>query len=173
MPPWPIDRASCATSLCYRYYLPLKKVQGPDIAKGDAMDSYPRYLRQVGVRSAARAEFPDQFIGQQIFPLSVRKTRQVRAAEHKVINLERDFFSAESLIFGSVTLKGFKIIDWFPRTPGVFWSQSAIKARDSVYANSPQYDPKLGNFYTPQSKLSLIEYGGVGTIRLRPRRMTR
>jgi hypothetical protein len=74
-------------------------------------------------------------------------------------------------MFGSVHLKGFRITDWFPRSPGVFWSMRARLARENVYGNRPESDPELGLIYTPESKMGLIEGGGIGTIRLRPRRV--
>ncbi len=62
-------------------------------------------------------------------------------------------------MFGSVHLKGFRITDWFPRSPGVFWSNHAQRARETVYAERPESDPELGLIYTPESKMGLIEGG--------------
>jgi hypothetical protein len=42
-------------------------------------------------------------------------------------------------------------------------------ARSDVFRNRPENDSELGLIYTPESKMGLIEGGGIGTIRLRPR----
>jgi hypothetical protein len=80
--------------------------------------------------------------------------------------------SAGDTIFGAVQLSDFRITDWFPRAPGVFWSKSAIRARQNVWDNGPVgRDRELGKYYLPDGKANLIEEGGIGTIRLRPRRI--
>ena len=53
----------------------------------------------------------------------------------------------------------------------MYWSQRGTVTRETTYSGPTTLDPKLGRIYSPQSKMSLIEEGGIGTIRLRPRRM--
>ncbi len=60
---------------------------------------------------------------------------------------------------------------WFPRAPGIYWSRHAQFARKDVYSGQFHTDAELGKYFSPQSKMDLIEEGGIGTIRLRPRRI--
>jgi hypothetical protein len=124
-----------------------------------------------GARAAIRASRPSLFIQQYLLPLFFRKTKPSRRPQHAEPLLSEEQFWGQTgdVMFGSVHLKGFRITDWFPRSPGVFWSQQARWAREEVYANRPESDPELGLIYTPESKMGLIEGGGIGTIRLRPR----
>ena len=70
-------------------------------------------------------------------------------------------------------LERFRLIDWFPRTPGVYWSEEAELVRTSARSWPRSEDPALGeySFYEPHLKGPLIEDGGIGTIRLRPRKI--
>lgn len=124
-----------------------------------------------GARAAIRAMRPSLFIKQYLSPLFFRKTKPSKRPQHVGPLISEDQFWGQSgdVMFGSVHLKGFRITDWFPRSPGVFWSKHARWARDEVYASRPESDPELGLIYTPESKMGLIEGGGIGTIRLRPR----
>lgn len=86
------------------------------------------------------------------------------------IHDEKHFWTdQESLVGRQVHLPDFRISDWFPRTPGVYWSDWAHRAREVVWNDEMIRDPDLGRFYRPESKISLIEEGGIGTLRLRPR----
>ncbi len=108
-----------------------------------------------------------------LLPLFFRQTKPSSRSHHgaSLISEEQFWGQTGEVMFGSVHLKGFRITDWFPRSPGVFWSNHARRARETVYANRPESDPELGLVYTPESKMGLIEGGGIGTIRLRPRRV--
>jgi hypothetical protein len=120
---------------------------------------------------AVPAEGPDGFIVQRVTPLLYRRTRQA-GGSHKVFATELEFWAAcNSLPFASVCLDTFHLSEWFPRAPGVYWSQYGILARGTAYSNPVQNDRVLGSYYLPESKMSLIEQGGIGTIRLRPRRI--
>jgi hypothetical protein len=124
-----------------------------------------------GARSAIRADNPAAFIEQHTAPLLYRRTRPVDG-EHRVFATEQEFWaSSEGLPFASVCLAKFRLSDWFPRARGVYWSRYGQQIRENVYSTKPQHDPVLGLFYNPQSKMSLIEEGGIGTIRLSPRRI--
>jgi hypothetical protein len=75
------------------------------------------------------------------------------------------------VVLGEVRLKGFRLTDWFPRAPGVYWSPSAARIRERVRMHPPNSDPELGLYVSPLSKMGLIEEGGIGSIRLRPRKI--
>ena len=124
-----------------------------------------------GARAAIRASRPSVFIKQYLLPLFFKRTKLSSRPQHAepLVSEEQFWGQTGDVMFGFVHLQGFRITDWFPRSPGVFWSKYAREAREAVYANRPESDPELGLIYTPQSKMGLIEGGGIGTIRLRPR----
>ncbi len=128
---------------------------------------------ETGARAAIRASRPSLFIQQYLLPLFFGTTKLSRRPKHAepLVSEEQFWGQTGDVMFGSVHLKGFRITDWFPRSPGVFWSIRARLAREEVYGNRPESDPELGLIYTPESKMGLIEGGGIGTIRLRPRRV--
>jgi hypothetical protein len=95
----------------------------------------------------------------------------------------------EAIIAGQeITLEGFDILDWFPRAPGLYYTQGAPQARDEAFGHlhpklmdGPALDHvgrvgkagSLRNYtavFTPEGKSSMLE-GGVGCIRLRPIRI--
>src|SRR5262249_32601220 len=91
---------------------------------------------------------------------------------YQEIASERDFWeNSNNLLLGMVRLKDFRITDWFPRAPGVYWSRSGYEVRQELTRFPVEQDLQLGNFYSPEIKLGLIERGGIGTIRLRPRKI--
>jgi hypothetical protein len=115
------------------------------------------------------ARRPSRFIREHIAPLLTRITGPVNGS-HREFSDERDFWDqSENLPFASVSLEGFRICDWFPRAPGVYWSHHGRAARDMVWGKGTNRHPELGSYFTPRAKLALIEDGGIGTIRLLPR----
>lgn len=104
-------------------------------------------------------------------PLFYRRTHaDPGAREYEEINSEKQFWAASGdVIFGEVRLNRFTLTDWFPRAPGVYWSRHGEEARNYATDDPSNSDPELGKYYTPQTKRNLIEEGGIGTIRLRPR----
>jgi hypothetical protein len=86
---------------------------------------------------------------------------------------------------GQIRLEGFHITDWFPRAPGLFYTQDAAWAREEAFhhldhgfGDSPIRDhahaageerPKHDYtvVFTPEGKLSMLQ-GGIGSIRLKP-----
>jgi hypothetical protein len=90
----------------------------------------------------------------------------------------REFETAEvfwengaEIVLGEVRLKGFRLTDWFPRAPGVYWSPAAAWTREHARMQPPYSDPELGFYVSPPTKMGLIEVGGIGSIRLRPRKI--
>jgi hypothetical protein len=53
----------------------------------------------------------------------------------------------------------------------VYWSAQAQDARSNALSQQSHVDAELGRYYSPDSKISLIEAGGIGTIRLLPKRI--
>src|ERR1700690_4322373 len=120
-----------------------------------------------GARSATRAVSPHWFIEQQISPLFFHSTRESRAQQrHQIIFDEKEFWWEASLdLIATVELQKFAITDWFPRSPGTFWSQEALSTREMIYDQGDGgYTPKLGKFFKPGSKRGLIENCGIGSI---------
>ncbi len=92
------------------------------------------------------------------------KLREFRSAQHF-------WADGEEIGLGEIRLAGFRLTDWFPRTPGVYWSRRAADARENVQIRPRNNDPELGHYVSPESKMGLIEEGGIGSIRLRPRKI--
>jgi len=131
--------------------------------------------QQSGARATTRAQRPDLFIDQHVSPLFFRRTKDgegERMPNCEDIVSEEQFWGKDGdVLFSAVRLNGFRLTDWFPRAPSVYWSRHARQAREYVYSEEPHSDPGLGRYYSPQSKMALIEEGGIGTIRLRSRRI--
>src|ERR1051325_8656336 len=123
-------------------------------------------------QGAPRAERPGLFVEQQVTPLFFGRTRPA-TGNHQQFGDERHFWEqCEKLPLKTVQLKGLRVCDWLPRAPGVFWSHDGIYAREYSFRHHHiTNDPELGLIVNPQAKMSLIEEGGLGTIRLRPRRI--
>jgi hypothetical protein len=127
-----------------------------------------------GARSATRAESPRRFIDQQLTPLFFQRSREGMAGHvHQNIFDEKTFWKeASSDLVSTAQLWHFTLTDWFPRSPGTFWSRRGVETREMIYdRGDAQFSPELGRFYTPASKMGLIENGGIGSIRLRPRKI--
>ena len=123
------------------------------------------------MRGAIRADQPDRFIAQHTAPLFFHRTSPAVGSE-ATFTTEEEFWSrCDQLPLGSVCLKSFRLSEWFPRTPGVYWSKRGVSIREQTELERMQEDPKLGPFFNPRCKGALIEGGGIGTVRLRPRRI--
>jgi hypothetical protein len=126
--------------------------------------------QDLSARAAARARNPGKFVEQHISPLAYRETEGTPNLRHLEVTSEEHFWShGGEIMFGTVALRGFQLSDWFPRTPGVYCSRHARRAREKVWSGPSESDPQLGQYYSPDGKMNLIEEGGIGTIRLRPR----
>ena len=126
---------------------------------------------QRSARSIVEARIPSMFLSQYLAPLSYRDTVRQRGEDFSFTD-EADFWRASAnLILSTVGLSRFRISDWFPRAPGVYWSRNGQRSRDMVFGVGAQHDDKLGAYYSPMSKLELIERGGIGTVRLMPKRI--
>lgn len=134
---------------------------------------HAKSLQEKGARAVARAQRPGSFICQHIQPLFFRRTDgDPTGSDYKDITSEEQFWGEDgSLLFGDVRLTGFRLSDWFPRAPGVYWSERAREVRKMVWSREARMDPELGWYFSPQLKADLIEEGGIGTIRLHPRRI--
>lgn len=65
-----------------------------------------------------------------------------------------------------VSLSKFNIVDWFPRTPGLYHTEFARNERlsaDSFFVRKNNF-----NFYEPGGKMHMIEGGGIGSLRFKP-----
>jgi hypothetical protein len=134
-------------------------------------DSHWRNLARV-TRLTARN--PARFIVQHIAPLLYgwAQKRPGTSPRDRAFNSDEQFWhAAPSLPFSTVELQQFRLLDWFPRAPGVYHSRQAVKVRESRWDRGAVQDPDLGLIVPPGSKMDLIEEGGVGTIRLQPRRI--
>jgi hypothetical protein len=124
-----------------------------------------------GARAATWAERPDDFIMQHAAPLLYHPMVPAEGRMEEFYSEEALWDRSQSITFASVRLHGFRLSEWFPRAPGVYWSRHGLQAREYTYSDGVTNDPELGLIYSPKSKMALIEEGGIGTIRLRPRRI--
>ncbi len=68
-----------------------------------------------------------------------------------------------------VVLEGFQLTDWYPRTPGVFHTDEARRARYSAR----DFGRVVDGFahYLPRGKEDMVHRGGVGSLRFKPVRI--
>jgi hypothetical protein len=124
---------------------------------------------QKSSKSVVAAREPSSFVAQQVAPLFYRDSKRQDGEDYSFKD-EAAFWRASSeLALAVVGLKKFRVSDWFPRAPGVYWSRDGERARNYVFTTDPHHDEALGDYYAPASKLQLIEQGGIGTIRLTPK----
>jgi hypothetical protein len=64
-----------------------------------------------------------------------------------------------------VELRQFQIVDWFPRTPGLYHTNYAAHARQE--AQEYVTEENGIQFYTPEGKFNMLT-GGIGSIRFKP-----
>jgi len=126
-----------------------------------------------GFRAHVRAMNPRRFLAQYLSPLFFRKTKAERKkSDYQEFESAQAFWANDGkVMLGEVSLKNFRLTDWFPRAPGVYWGPRAAMARDEVMMRPLNDDPYLGKYVSPASKMGLIEEGGIGSIRLRPRKI--
>lgn len=124
-----------------------------------------------GSKGASTARHPDRFVKEHAAPLLFNRTREGKGRHSEIASEQVFWEKCPKLALKSVSLDGFRLTDWFPRAPGVFWSPYGIDHRRYADSRRVQTDPELGPIYKPDMKMSLIESGGIGTIRLRPRRI--
>jgi len=77
---------------------------------------------------------------------------------------ERVLNSSRYWGFQNVVLDGFRIIDWFPRSPGLSFTLEAAQARKNA---EKHLEDKSKNVYRPDGKEMAIR-GGIGTYRFNP-----
>ncbi|MCU0497653.1 MAG: hypothetical protein MUF87_09910 [Anaerolineae bacterium] len=65
-----------------------------------------------------------------------------------------------------ITLENFQLCDWFPRTPGVFFTELAAEARYLERARVIRVEGF--NHYAPDGKKRMIDTGGIGCLRFKP-----
>ena len=123
--------------------------------------------------STIMAQDPQTFVRQHVAPLLYERTEgQAFGQPDCHIHDEKHFWTeAANQMFSVLHLNGFTITDWFPRTPGLFWSQGAEEVRQNTFPGGHGASPELGEYYLPLAKMALIEQGGIGTIRLGPKRI--
>jgi hypothetical protein len=134
------------------------------------MSGYINPWEEPGEPVSVSAPETQVFVSQHVAPLFYRDTEPAPPVPDSVISDEKDFWTRAGLKMLSVIhLSDVILTDFFPRAPGVYWSPGAKEARDSAYLVPQGHDPELGEYKLPAIKLALVENGGLGTIRLRPK----
>lgn len=97
---------------------------------------------------------------------NVRGTKDQRFTSNeefwkRVLSLER----LDKIGLRWVELIGFQLVDWYPRSPGLFHTTQAIDARNEA----EKYVTEEGGicFYEPQGKYHMLQ-GGIGAVRFKP-----
>ena len=66
----------------------------------------------------------------------------------------------------NIILDSFFLFEWFPRSPGLYYTPTGFKARREAQSNIERIDEGV-LVYNPYGKSSMLE-GGIGNIRLKP-----
>lgn len=66
----------------------------------------------------------------------------------------------------NVILEGFFLFEWFPRSPGLFHTETATKSRRQAEDHIDSVEDGV-TIYNPYGKSSMLD-GGIGTVRLKP-----
>lgn len=124
-------------------------------------------LAVLGIRFFQHIE---QFLLEHIKSANLqRKGKVIQAKKDFKIASNKDFWalllSNAPVALKWIELDGFQIVDWFPRSPGLYHTKQAIRARDE--ADNYLQDENGILFYEPRGKTHMIE-GGVGSIRFKP-----
>lgn len=127
--------------------------------------------QEQGTRAATEAHQPGRFLDEHISPLFYQRTVDGPTLDHREIISDEQFWREADPILTEMRFKGFRLTDWFPRAPGVYWSPRAESVRTEVWSRPASTEPGLGLIVNPGSKRGLIEEGGIGSIRLRPRKI--
>lgn len=77
----------------------------------------------------------------------------------------RALLRGERLALRWVELRHFQVVDWFPRTPGLYHTPRARQAREEARAYI--YEENGIRIYKPRGKTHMIE-GGIGSLRFKP-----
>ena len=92
------------------------------------------HWRNLGKAASLTARNPARFIVQHIAPLLYgwAKKRPGTSPRDKAFSSDQQFWhAAPALPFSTVDLQHFRLLDWFPRAPGVYHSSQAVKVRKS------------------------------------------
>jgi len=124
-------------------------------------------------RVTTYANNANRFVREHITPLfyGLFGRNAQRSDIQDVISEDQFWDMSGRLLYDGIRLKRFKLTDWFPRAPGVYSSSHAQRVRARVWSTEPMSDPVLGAYFSPSLKGDLIQEGGIGSIRLRPRRI--
>src|SRR5580658_2308173 len=108
-----------------------------------------------GFRAQVRAMNPGLFIQEYLKPLFFRRTSAAgRTRQRREFASAEDFWANDGkILLREVQLTNFRLTDWFPRAPGVYWSRDAARAREYVRMRPPNNDPELGLYVSPESKM--------------------
>src|SRR5262245_19559680 len=95
-----------------------------------------------GARATVPARNLRRFVTQYVLPLFFWRTEDVPNARgsKSFVSEEQFWGESENVLLATVSLDRFRVTDWFPRTPGVFWSKSGKRARGTVYSESSKTD---------------------------------
>src|SRR5262245_46932616 len=88
-----------------------------------------------GAHTATWAPKTKAFIAQYLLPLFFRETKSVlRARKSENLDSEEQFWhKCGDFQLSAVNLNRFRLTDWFPRAPGVYWSRSAGEIRSLTF----------------------------------------
>src|SRR5438034_1319003 len=118
---------------------------------------HPDPLQRLDAPYALGAFSPTAFIKQILSVLlfrSISGRSSTQGLGVLTFREEIDFWRNQDLL-SAATLDGFWITDWFPRVPGLYWSNEAAQARQHIERREPKSDKSLGTYYEPAFKSEL------------------
>ena len=121
---------------------------------------------ETGSRAATAAEDVRGFLDQHASPLFYGRTDGApdRRACREVLAEEHFWREEGRVLLGAVELRGFRVTDWFPRAPGVYWSRYAEQVREYAWSSRPHVDRELGGYFSPRSKMGSSSKSGLNDL---------
>lgn len=79
----------------------------------------------------------------------------------------RDIMLGDIQKYDNIALYGFQISPWFPRKPGIYWTNTAAMAREKAWQKHVESIDKKMIVFDVYGKTLMAELGGIGSVNLR------
>ncbi len=116
----------------------------------------------------------ESLLDKQLAPCNFLLEKQSKSEDDRFLDINRNIeiwskciYEEEIYATKQVRLNNFHVFEWFPFSPGLFYTDNAKFHRNKAFHNIARMDDDLIVF-NPHGKAHMVN-GGVGNIRLKPR----